>query len=91
MIFKMYVVLVYDIRERRVVRVLKICREYLHRIQNSVFEGEISESDLRELKMRLSEVMDLSVDSLIVFRFRGPELVKREVVGNEEFPVEFMF
>ena len=37
----MFVILVYDIKEQRVTKVLKKCREYLSWVQNSVFEGEI--------------------------------------------------
>ena len=37
----MYVLLVYDVEEKRVVKALKLCRQYLNWIQNSVFEGEL--------------------------------------------------
>lgn len=47
----MYVILVYDFGERRVGKMLKLCRRYLNWIQNSVFEGEISEARLKELLM----------------------------------------
>ena len=43
----MYVLLVYDIKEKRVGKMLKLCRRYLNWIQNSVFEGEISEVKLK--------------------------------------------
>jgi hypothetical protein len=45
----MYVILVYDFGEKRVGKMLKLCRKYLNWIQNSVFEGEISEVKLKEL------------------------------------------
>lgn len=45
----MYVVLVYDMGEKRVGKMLKLCRRYLNWIQNSVFEGEITEVKLKEL------------------------------------------
>ena len=35
----MFVVLVYDVKQERVGKVLKICRKYLTHVQNSVFEG----------------------------------------------------
>ncbi|MDX1905292.1 MAG: CRISPR-associated endonuclease Cas2, partial [Thermonemataceae bacterium] len=43
----MYVILIYDCGEKRVTKMLKLCRQYLHWIQNSVFEGEISEVKLK--------------------------------------------
>ena len=45
----MYVILVYDCGEKRVGKMLKLCRKYLNWIQNSVFEGEITEVKLKEL------------------------------------------
>ncbi len=46
----MYIILVYDINEKRVGKMLKLCRRYVNWIQNSVFEGEISQVKLKELK-----------------------------------------
>lgn len=53
----MYVILVYDFGERRVGKMLKLCRRYLNWIQNSVFEGEISEVRLKELLMQCDAFM----------------------------------
>ena len=46
-------ILVYDINEKRVTKVLKTCRKYLYWVQNSVFEGEISPAKLEKLKLDL--------------------------------------
>jgi CRISPR-associated endonuclease Cas2 len=43
----MFLILVYDVNEKRVNKVLKTCRKYLHWVQNSVLEGEISEAKKR--------------------------------------------
>lgn len=53
----MYVILVYDFGEKRVNKMLKLCRKYLNWIQNSVFEGEISEVRLKELLMQSEAFM----------------------------------
>ena len=49
----MYVILIYDVAEKRVSKMLKLCRQYLCWIQNSVFEGELSEVKLRELQNKI--------------------------------------
>ena len=49
----MFVILVYDIGEKRVQKVLKTCRKYLYWVQNSVFEGDISNADFVKLKAEL--------------------------------------
>ena len=66
----MYVILVYDIGEKRVGKMLKLCRKYLNWIQNSVFEGAITEVKLKELQFKAREIMDIETDSLIVFKTR---------------------
>ena len=80
----MYIILVYDIGEKRVGKMLKLCRRYLHWIQNSVFEGEITELKLRELKHKAREIMVLSEDSVIVFRSREERWLEKEVIGREK-------
>ena len=35
----MYVILVYDVDQKRTAKMLKLCRRYLSWIQNSVFEA----------------------------------------------------
>lgn len=67
----MYVILIYDIGEERVNKVLKIARRYLTWIQNSVLEGEISEADLLRLKEELEDIIDKGYDSVIFFILRA--------------------
>lgn len=80
----MYVILVYDIGEKRVGKMLKLCRQYLNWIQNSVFEGELTPSKLRELKMKASTIMNEDTDSLIIFTSRNEEWLEKEVIGKEK-------
>ncbi len=80
----MYIILVYDIGERRVAKMLKLCRQYLNWIQNSVFEGELTLSQLRELKMKAKEIMVSEEDSLIIFKSRNEHWLEKEVIGKEK-------
>ncbi|MFT4071212.1 MAG: CRISPR-associated endonuclease Cas2 [Dysgonamonadaceae bacterium] len=80
----MYVILVYDIGERRVGKMLKLCRKYLHWIQNSVFEGEITEVKLKELLSQARAIMNLEEDSVLVFKSRDEKWLEKEVVGQEK-------
>lgn len=79
----MYVILVYDIGEKRVGKMLKLCRKYLSWIQNSVFEGEITEVKLKELKIKASMIMEDKTDSLIIFKSRDEKWLDKEIVGKE--------
>lgn len=79
----MYIILVYDIGEKRVGKMLKLCRKYLNWIQNSVFEGEISEVKLLELKSRAAGIMEKEEDSLIIFSSRQERWLEKEIIGKE--------
>lgn len=76
-------ILVYDIGEKRVGKMLKLCRQYLNWIQNSVFEGEISEVKLTELKIKAKKIIDEETDSLIIFSHTSSKWLNKEIVGKE--------
>lgn len=84
----MYVILVYDIGEKRVGKMLKLCRKYLNWIQNSVFEGEISEVKLKELTISAKSIMDISEDSLIIFSNHTGYYMEKKIVGKERMKLD---
>jgi CRISPR-associated protein Cas2 len=69
---------------------LKLCRQYVNWIQNSVFEGEISEPKLKELKLRAMELMEVKTDSLIIFYTRQEKWLEKEVVGKEKSTLDII-
>jgi CRISPR-associated protein Cas2 len=73
---------VYDIGEKRVGKMLKLCRKYLNWIQNSVFEGEISEVQLKELTLQAEKMMK-DEDSLIIFSGRSEKWLDKQIIGKE--------
>ena len=76
--------MIYDVSVEKVGVVLKICREYLTRVQNSVFEGQISQSNLKELKMRLNNIINKDYDSIIIYKLRTQKEITKEVIGIEK-------
>lgn len=79
----MYIILVYDFGEKRVNKMLKLCRKYLHWVQNSVFEGEISEVRLKELIQKAHAFMDNTEDCIILFKHPSAVYMDKEVIGKE--------
>lgn len=76
-------ILVYDVDQKRTAKMLKLCRRYLSWIQNSVFEGEISEVQLKYLVVEAKEIMQ-EKDSLILFKSRDEKWLEKEIVGDEK-------
>ncbi len=84
----MYVILVYDMGEKRVGKMLKHCRKYLNWIQNSVFEGEITEVKLKELVYDAKKIMNEKEDSLIIFKSRNERWLDKEIIGQERMSTD---
>lgn len=86
----MYVILVYDINleEKEGQRVLrktfKICKKYLVHIQNSVFEGELLESQMIKLQEELKQYIRKDKDSVIVFKSRNIRWLDKQFIGKIE-------
>ena len=77
----MFVILVYDTLAERNPRVLKTCRQYLHWVQNSAFEGELSAAQYRSLTRELTTQIDISYDSVRIYTVRGPEFIDKHTIG----------
>jgi CRISPR-associated protein Cas2 len=84
----MYVIAVYDVNEKRVGKMLKLCRRYLNWIQNSVFEGEITEIKLKEMILEAEVIMDKQTDSLILFKSRNVRWLDKEIIGQERMSTD---
>ena len=80
--YSVYLIMVYDINEKRVNKVLKIGRKYLDWIQNSVLEGEITDAKFEKLKLELKKVIKEEEDSVVFYILRTTMYSKREILGQ---------
>ncbi|BDD07500.1 CRISPR-associated endoribonuclease Cas2 (plasmid) [Aureibacter tunicatorum] len=67
---------------------LKLCRGYLNWVQNSSFEGELSEVKLKELKSKAKKIMNEDEDSLLIYTSRDSRWLNRETIGVEKMPID---
>jgi len=79
----MYALIVYDVEVSRVAKVHKYLKRHLHWVQNSVFEGEVTEAQLAAIKIGLEKLLDSDIDSVIVFTAREARWLDRQVLGCE--------
>ena len=77
----MFLILVYDVGQKRVGKVLKICRKYLNWVQNSVLEGEISDAAFKKLKLELERTINKDEDSVICYLLRTTKYSERQTMG----------
>ena len=84
----MYIILVYDINleenegQKNLRRVFKTCKKYLVHIQNSVFEGDISEAAMLKLEKEIKRYIRKEMDSVIVFKSRNQKWLDEKFLGK---------
>ena len=77
----MYVIIVYDMNVERVAKICQYLRRYLDWVQNSVFEGELTDSQFKRIRHDLKEMVHEDVDYVRIYTFRTKEQVKVETMG----------
>ena len=77
-----YAFLFYDVNEKRVHKVFKICKKYLSHFQYSVFRGEMTPSKLLLLKKDLANVIDQEEDFVCIIKLMNDNVFGEEVLGK---------
>lgn len=77
-----FVIITYDVDEKRVGKVCKKLREYLDWTQNSVFEGEITKGKLTKCLDELSRIITKE-DSVYIYQVENPHHMKKRVIGTD--------
>lgn len=72
----MYLICVYDVNQKRCVKVMKTLRKYLYHVQNSVFEGELTPAKFQELKEELTKVSNDEDNICFYFTYANKQLYK---------------
>jgi len=84
----MYVIIVYDVEVQRINEVRKFLKTYLNWVQNSVFEGEVTESELERIKINLKEMINEHYDSILIYITRSQKAFKKTIIGQEKAPID---
>ncbi len=76
-----YAFLFYDVNEKRVQRVFKVCKKYLSHFQKSVFRGEITPSKLISLRTDLNKVINKNEDFVCIIKLLNDNIFDEEILG----------
>lgn len=79
-----YAFLFYDVNEKRVQKVFKICKKYLVHYQNSVFRGEITPSKLMRLKLELKKIIVEEEDFICIIKLMNNNAFGEETLGKKD-------
>ncbi len=79
-----YAFVFYDVNEKRVQKVFKVCKRYLSHYQNSVFRGEMSPSKLIQLRTDLRAVIHDEEDFVCIIKLMNDSVFGEEVLGKKD-------
>lgn len=79
-----YAFVFYDVNEKRVQKIFKICKKYLSHFQYSVFRGEITPSLLIKLKNDLRVAVDEKEDFICIIKMKSENMYGEETIGKKE-------
>jgi len=84
----MKVILIYDISliekkdQSRLTKLMKLARRYLHHVQKSVFEGELTSAKLAKLEVEILSIVDKNRDSVIIYTFENSVNFRRKILTD---------
>lgn len=92
----MYILLIYDIiadesGARTSRNIFKICKRYLTNVQKSVFEGNLTKSELLSLEYELNQYIRKDRDSVIIYKSRSENWVDKKFLGKKDSKTSNIF
>lgn len=78
-----YAFVFYDVNEKRVQKVFKICKKYLSHYQNSVFRGDITPSRLISLREDLKKIINEEEDFVCIIKALNSGIFGEETLGGK--------
>lgn len=79
-----YAFVFYDVNEKRVQKVFKVCKKYLSHFQYSVFRGEITPSKLIELRTDINKVINKEEDFVCIIKLMNNNVFGEEILGKRD-------
>lgn len=79
-----YAFVFYDVNEKRVQKVFKICKKYLSHYQNSVFRGDITPSKLIGLREELKGIINEEEDFVCIIKVLNSGVFGEETLGGKK-------
>ncbi|MBP3916842.1 CRISPR-associated endonuclease Cas2 [Clostridium sp.] len=76
-----YAFVFYDVKEKRVNKVFKVCKKYLSHFQKSVFRGEMSPSKLIRFKKDINKIIDKEEDFICIIKLMSDGVFDEEIIG----------
>ncbi|MDQ0215609.1 CRISPR-associated protein Cas2 [Oikeobacillus pervagus] len=87
----MYVIITYDVNERRVGKICKKLKAHLTWTQNSVFEGEVTKGPFLKCRQEVESIININEDSIYYYIVENPKHIRKEIIGEEKGQFDCFF
>lgn len=78
----MFVIVAYDVNQKRNRKIHKLCRRYLYAAEESVFEGVITEAKLDHLKQEIKDILVAEEDTCIIYKMNSTKYCSKDCFGK---------
>lgn len=78
-----YAFVFYDVNEKRVNKLFKICKKYLSHCQNSVFQGSITPANIIKMRNEIKKVISEN-DFVCILKMKSSYEFEEEMLGKKE-------
>lgn len=77
-----YALVFYDVNEKRVNKVFKVCKKYFSHFQKSVFRGETTPSKLISFRKDINKIIDKDEDFICIIKLLNDSVFGEEIIGS---------
>ena len=79
-----YAFLFYDVNEKRVQKIFKICKKYLSHFQYSVFRGDTTPSQIIALEKELKAIINTKEDFVCIIKLKNDNVFGEDIIGSSK-------
>lgn len=88
MVVIMYVIIVYDAGVERLNKIRIFLKQYMHWVQNSVFEGELTKSEYITIILKLKELINPDQDCIFIYHAKDKKYLGFEELGTRKAEID---
>ena len=81
----MYVICTYDVNEKRCDKLKKLLRQYLFHVQKSVFEGELTLHQMKELQEKIKKIIQIENSVQLYYCYNNKQIYKDKLGNNSDY------
>ena len=81
----MYVICTDDVNEKRCDKLKKLLRQYLFHVQKSVFEGELTLNQMKELQEKIKKIIQIEDSVQFYYCYNNKQIYKDKLGNNSDY------